>query len=331
MKALQIMAAAALILAGGCATTSNNDEQYRLLTQQMQQLNKNLETLTKQLEKYNRQATQKPGNSIIRNLGDIKTLATIKLPQNPTDEQIIEYVQKISNATRGQNVFAPNDIQVTLLKKIGPGHLALLDPFLSESSHHLHYALPSLVGKADKKAALKHLPQVPDLIKPIVQHGWIEEAKEGFFMALQHRYNTWTACQYAKYFTKTPKDRSRLIELYETGKDTSRLYSLISTFKDIDLKKITDNAWKNHRYAQDWIKANYAKYAAMVGNLDALYDWLSILARNSYMSNNTDNNITLVMLTGQTDDIRQILSWFNKNKSKLYFDEKEKTFKVREK
>ena len=44
MKALQIMAAAALILAGGCATTSNNDEQYRLLTQQMQQLNKNLET-----------------------------------------------------------------------------------------------------------------------------------------------------------------------------------------------------------------------------------------------------------------------------------------------
>ena len=49
------------------------------------------------------------------------------------------------------------------------------------------------------------------------------------------------------------------------------------------------------------------------------------------MSNNTDNNITLVMLTGQTDDIRQILSWFNKNKSKLYFDEKEKTFKVREK
>ena len=100
---------------------------------------------------------------------------------------------------------------------------------------------------------------------------------------------------------------------------------------DIDLKKITDNAWKNHRYAQDWIKANYAKYAAMVGNLDALYDWLSILARNSYMSNNTDNNITLVMLTGQTDDIRQILSWFNKNKSKLYFDEKEKTFKVREK
>lgn len=184
---------------------------------------------------------------------------------------------------------------------------------------------------ADKKAALKHLPQVPDLIKPIVQHGWTEEAKEGFFMALQHRYNTWTACQYAKYFTKTPKDRSRLIELYETGKDTSRLYSLISTFKDIDLKKITDNAWKNHRYTQDWIKANYAKYAAMVGNLDALYDWLSILARNSYMSNNTDNNITLVMLTGQTDDIRQILSWFNKNKSKLYFDEKEKTFKVREK
>lgn len=57
-------------------------------------------------------------------------------------------------------------------------------------------------------------------------------------MALQHRYNTWTACQYAKYFTKTPKDRSRLIELYETGKDTSRLYSLISTFKDIDLKKL---------------------------------------------------------------------------------------------
>ena len=37
------------------------------------------------------------------------------------------------------------------------------------------------------------------------------------------------------------------------------------------------------------------------------------------------------MLTGQTGNIRQILSWFNKNKSKLYFDEAEKTFKVREK
>lgn len=329
MKALQIMTAAALILAGGCATTSNSDEQYRLLTQQMQQLNKNLETLTKQIEKYNRQMTSRPGNTIVRNRGDIKTLATIRLPQNPTDEQIMEYVQKIVIATYEQNTFSKNDIQVTLLKKIGTGHLTLLAPLLNGHSFHFSHALPSLVGKEDKEVALKLLPQIPDLIQPIVQHGWIEEAKEIYFTALQNQDDTWTNCQYANYFAKTPEDRKRLIKLYETGKNTSRLYSLISTFEDIDLKKITDNAWKNHRYALDRIKADYAKHAALAGNLDALNDWLQIMVRKPYVRGNVADDAAL--LTGQTGDIRQILSWFNKNKSKLYFDEKEKTFKVREK
>ena len=68
---------------------------------------------------------------------------------------------------------------------------------------------------------------------------------------------------------------------------------------------------------------------ALAGNPDALNDWLLIMARRNYIRGNAADEAA--MLTGQTGNIRQILSWFNKNKSKLYFDEAEKTFKVREK
>ena len=83
---------------------------------------------------------------------DLKKLSGISvLPEKPTDRQISEYLAEIEEASRGQRVFGSQDPQVDLLRRIGPGHLKLLIPYLDRKiSSYLCWALPALVGEEER-------------------------------------------------------------------------------------------------------------------------------------------------------------------------------------
>ena len=111
-----------------------------------------------------------------------------KLPPNPTDQQIIDYIRQIRQASIGQTAFSSNDPQVEMYEQIGPGHLHLLLPYLNNNGHqagfHLLHALPKLVGEADKELVRRSLKQYPFLIRNVVRNGWIREMKKDILALL---------------------------------------------------------------------------------------------------------------------------------------------------
>jgi len=112
------------------------------------------------------------------------------LPANPTDQQIIDYIRQIRQASIGQTAFSSNDPQVEMYEQIGPGHLHLLLPYLTRNdgmqqpSFHLRIAFPKLVGEADKELVRRSLKQYPFLIRCVVRNGWIKEMKKDILALL---------------------------------------------------------------------------------------------------------------------------------------------------
>ncbi len=61
---------------------------------------------------------------------DLEALGKIKLPENPTKDQVRDYVAKIIAASRDQNTFSDSDPQVAMLQQVGPDNLdVLLDAY----------------------------------------------------------------------------------------------------------------------------------------------------------------------------------------------------------
>ena len=110
------------------------------------------------------------------------------LPANPTDQQIIDYIRQIRQASIGQTAFSSNDPQIEMYEQIGPGHLHLLLPYLNNNGHqagfHLLHALPKLVGEADKELVRRSLKQYPFLIRNVVRNGWGKEMKKDILALL---------------------------------------------------------------------------------------------------------------------------------------------------
>uniref|UniRef100_UPI00266C5F55 DMT family transporter n=1 Tax=Victivallis vadensis TaxID=172901 RepID=UPI00266C5F55 len=119
---------------------------------------------------------------------DLKKLSGISvLPEKPTDRQISEYLAEIEEASRGQRVFGSQDPQVDLLRRVGPGHLKLLIPYLDRKiSSYLCWALPALVGEEEKELVISLLPEREEFLGIVVDRGWAEEARSEIVQLLKN-------------------------------------------------------------------------------------------------------------------------------------------------
>ncbi|PWM71975.1 MAG: hypothetical protein DBX90_15370, partial [Lentisphaerae bacterium] len=109
------------------------------------------------------------------------------LPEKPTDRQLSEYLAEIEEASRGQRVFGSQDPQVDLLRRIGPGHLKLLIPYLDRKiSSYLGWALPALVGEEEKELVISLLPEREEFLGIVVDRGWAEEARSEIVQLLKN-------------------------------------------------------------------------------------------------------------------------------------------------
>ena len=118
---------------------------------------------------------------------DREKLSKIQLSANPTDQQIIEYIRQIGEASEGQNIFSEADPQIAMYEKIGPGHLRLLLPYLRGEARyrHLYLALPKLIDERDKELVRQSLAKYPVLLQCAVRKGWLKEMKDEVFGLLK--------------------------------------------------------------------------------------------------------------------------------------------------
>ena len=141
------------------------------------------------LSRFNRSNQTGPQLRGINVRPDMTKLSQIRLSANPTDQQIIEYIRQIRDATEGQNIWSDEDPQIEMYEKIGPGHLRLLLPYLRGGGRyrHLYAALPKLIDDRDKEQVRKLLADYPVLLQAVVRKGWLKEMKYEVFRLLKAR------------------------------------------------------------------------------------------------------------------------------------------------
>ncbi len=336
MKKL-LAAAVCIALLSGCSP--RKDEQLRVLTEirsQLEQSNKQLENVNKKLalleteikNLQRRGGMASPGFQTLRS--DPVALAKIKLPENPTDIQVTEYIQKIQGASANQNVFSTTDPQVAMYAKIGPGHLDVVMSALMTMQNpiHLRYALPKLVGKSDKDFVLKNLPQYPQLITSVFENGWFPEARKTVIEAMENTQSFHEFERVVPLMIATPEDQKALVRIFQNNPSAGGLAARIETFPDIDFGKLAETAWKKHRFSQrPWEILPYAVFAVKNGVKDAFpYLFSQSLGqapgRQYHVPGYAGISLPYLIneLLDRDTELKETFAWYNKNAGRLVFD-----------
>ncbi|MCH2206081.1 MAG: hypothetical protein MK132_09465 [Lentisphaerales bacterium] len=262
------------------------------------------------------------------NGANTKALSKIKLKKDPTESDVLAYLQKISLASNGQNSYSPNDIQVTLLQKIPAKFLEQVVNYQGLQIH-TNYALPLMVKKEHKDIVIQNLIKSHSLIKSVIKFGWIDAAWEQLKMGLnsqQHLPREWVTC----ILQKNKEDGNKAIISYASRSINLELFNTLkySKISQEELKKAILQNWKIKQYSHQWEASQSAMCAVHYGQLDALERLMRLL-------NSTDQNSTyqkqqalpiLMKLVQYQGDITE---WYKANKSKIIFDESLKKFIVK--
>ena len=173
------------------------------------------------------------------------------LPANPTDQQIIDYIRQIREASFGQTRFSSNDPQIALYERIGPGHLHLLLPYLDRNGHqagfHLRYALPKLVGEADKELVRRSMKQYPFLLRNVVRNGWIKEMRKDILALLaQPKEANIPLFELRKSLgdlVESPDDLKTVTDAYIYNVNGFVLLEGLKKLPGVDIRKLVNQAW----------------------------------------------------------------------------------------
>ena len=328
-----LISAASLLLLAGCQCDRQTPAQEEVL-RRLDSISKSLDDLNKNLE-ANRKIVQTAAASGMRGVDPAKIAAITPLPEKPTDAQILSYIAAIKNASAGQNNFSPDQPQVALYRKIGPGHLKLLLAEIpgSPRNYHLLYALNDLVGAADKEAALDALPAVPDLIVPVLKNGWAKENKKKVFAVLADGgvYNLFEQRKAILALAETDEDRKLLMDAFVRNAYLNVIFDDLSRLPGVNPAELANRAWEQQRFSNnDFQRSQIAMLAAKNGNVDALgylINKFSTKARDGYLDDNIP--IFIAIATGQPLQPDKLLNWYNENRDKVVFDPATKRYQVK--
>lgn len=246
------------------------------------------------------------------------------LPENPTDAQILAYVDAIIAATGKVDVYSSDDPQVEWLGKIGPGHLHLLLPYMEKNPgfHYWSYAMERLVGPQDKEIAIRNLQKKPALQSVIVRNNWVREARPEFIALLKNgkANQLWRrAAPVTAQLGCTEAEREELVDIFITYPNTAYMFPAIRMFPGIDLAEVTTQAWEGHCDGEGRGGGKFACYAARYGNRDALLAMLEE-AQNKKGEELMEPQGYACALLGRSGTVKELLEYCRANREKLMFD-----------
>ncbi len=209
-------------------------------------------------------------------------LATITLAENPTRAQVQEYVQRIVNASRGQNIMGKEeDPQVAMLTKVGAANLDILLNTPTEGWAPRYYVLDAVATLATdehKALILAKLPEMPLLARVVLKREWQNDAKDILRRGLEQQANLSSYWIRAAIKTGDPALHPFLLRYLEEGENPFMTYGELRNVAGLDLGPSIAKAWAStsrsnrHRYLE------LAPIAMAQGIPEALLACLEILA-----------------------------------------------------
>ncbi|MBQ9502420.1 MAG: hypothetical protein IJU70_09715 [Lentisphaeria bacterium] len=264
---------------------------------------------------------------------DRNKLAKIRrLPKDPTDRQIIEYIGQIGEASAGQQVWGSNDPQVALYEQIGPGHLRLLLPYLAgnfQQSFHLERALPRLVDERDRELVRQSLKRYPVLIEAALRKGWGKDMKKEIFAAFKSTDNLPfpELVKHLSELVQSPEDMKILTEMYIHNRNGHLLLRGLKQLPGADVKKLVDQAWKavQKKEYPDFAMISRARDAVQYGrNVEAFRYLLKRVMISGPRSRDYGIRQMAQFLSGLCDfpvyDQAALNEWYGKNADRIVFD-----------
>ncbi|MBC8453691.1 hypothetical protein H8D64_01395 [PVC group bacterium] len=269
---------------------------------------------------------------------DSAKLRKIKLPKDPSEDQIKDYIQDIMEASRGQNSFSSDDPQVRMLLKVGAENLNLLIDAMSNNermpgffggNYHVQEAILLLANEDHKKLILDSLAWQTFLVKVVLNNGWEKDAKEILLDELASAPNSlpseWIQ---AVANLKDPETYDDLKWYLINRRNRHNTFQAIEHLPDIDLEETVAKAWEQTGI-DEWEERGIAQIAIQYGHenaLEYLVDFLENDKQNSYNKHHI-RRLVLQHLNFYGSN-KEIMEWLKKNTGKLTFDKETKKFIV---
>ncbi len=261
---------------------------------------------------------------------DREKLSKIQLPANPADQQIIDYIRQIRDATAGQNIWSDADPQIEMYEKIGPGHLRVLLPYLRGEARyrHLYAALPKLIDERDKELVRKSLAKYPVLLQCAVRKGWLKEMKDEVFGLLKagNPVLLHSIKDALPALAQTPEELKILKDVYV--RDPYGYFLLNGLKKKLpepEIREMVNRAWDEALKKQDPVHqmTMRAQDAVQEGqNVEAL----KFLLKKLLLSAQTRFPVRdiAIFLSARCDfpiyDPARLREWYDKNADRIVFD-----------
>lgn len=331
MRLLCILAAVVFSISiTGCQTgPSETDKQ---IMKCLKEVNQKLTDINKQIKEIKEEAEEKSLPKISRHhfnpkKADFRSLRKIKLPKNPTREQVKQYIDKIILVSQGQNSFTSTDPQVGMFSRVGSENADLL--FKHIKNHHVQSALSRIVTGKNKKQVLENLKTYPKLIDCVIKNNWLDDSKKIIFERLDSNGNGYLPQQWINVAVQiaSPKEYGILEKYFINASNSQQNYDALCQLDGFDMNRAVAKAWRHKKRSNlEWQRKNMAMIAARFGHRDALKYLIHAyrIEKNRYHIGQM--RTTLFQLTGQTLSPRKMLEWYNKNKGKLVFDSKSKEY-----
>lgn len=317
------LAAAGLVSCMGYGCKSADAENERQNSQMLKEINSKLDAIDARLKKLEE---RRPVNIVsgMNNSINFTELEKNTLPENPTREQVVDYIQKIVNASRNQQSFSSIDPQVAMLSRVGNKNLDLLLKYYNSNSY-IPFAVQNLVTKDDKEIILKALKENHNLIGVVLRMGWEKDVKDLIMQELKTNHkNLSSQWIEAAVIFNDPKSYPDLIEYLINGSNSNSTYKAIKKLPGIELKEAVTKMWaKKCRLDFLWEKDNAAMVAAGCGHIDALAYLINRVQSptlEQFIRREIQN--TVWQATGQSGSPEELVKWFKENSEKLTFDEK---------
>ena len=202
---------------------------------------------------------------------DIEKLSQIKLPVNPTKEQIAGYVAGIAEVSLGQTSFSIDDPQIVMLLQVGAGNIDVLLGAPSQLAYYAEQVVSVLAEDEHKQLILDALANHPALIRLVIQKGWLDDARGILIRELQKRpgYLPRLWIEAVASF-RDPQTYEDLKAYLVNGANRQWTYHVLSQIPDLNLTQAVGQAWaKAKAGCSDLERAAMAKIAQQYGHPDA--------------------------------------------------------------
>lgn len=276
-------------------------------------------------------------------------LTRIRLPEQPTEQAVLEYVVAVLQAASGRYSLTPYDAEVLLLAKVGPSHLGLLLDLIEYDTCGLSFPLinaVSLVATSQHKTrVIEVLRTRPDLADVVFDRGWAADAHDTLvaLLADERRAEETGATGLLQRCAELhdPRLVPLLLKRLAVSGAPDEIVAALSGTPGLDLAGAVRTAWdaalagEADAPLQRWKRLRIAGLALEYGDARALEYLVQDLAvraeRTGESSATTDYEAErqyrkIVRHTGVAETGWRLLAWWDANRERAAWDKSEKRF-----